>query len=105
MNEKAISRERLIALVLGLWRGELQVKGLAQDELDYVTGQFQESASQLQRRFDLLQANEAKAPKPGQRAPDFTLEQLDPRGKRTGTMVRLYDFLDKPVALVFGSYT
>jgi hypothetical protein len=46
-------------------------------------------------------ANDAKAPKVGDLAPDFELR--DPSGK---TVVRLADFRGKrPVALVFGSYT
>jgi hypothetical protein len=46
-------------------------------------------------------ANDAKAPKVGDLAPDFELR--DPSGN---TVVRLSDFRGKrPVALVFGSYT
>jgi hypothetical protein len=46
-------------------------------------------------------ANDAKAPKVGDLAPDFELQ--DPSGN---TLVRLSDFRGKrPVALVFGSYT
>jgi hypothetical protein len=46
-------------------------------------------------------ANDAKAPKVGDLAPDFELQ--DPSGN---TVVRLSDFRGKrPVALVFGSYT
>jgi len=45
------------------------------------------------------------APKEGQSAPDFTVERLNSKGKRTGEMVTLSALLDKPVALLFGSYT
>ena len=46
-----------------------------------------------------------RAPRPGDPAPDFRLERLDGKGQRTGSYERLRDHLDKPVALVFGSYT
>ena len=45
------------------------------------------------------------APKEGQPALDFTSERLDAKGKRTGKMVNLFSLFDKPVALLFGSYT
>ena len=45
------------------------------------------------------------APKEGQPAPDFTVERLDAKGKRTSEMVTLSTLFDKSVALLFGSYT
>ncbi len=39
------------------------------------------------------------------RAPDFALELLSEKGERTGETRRLSDAYDKPVALIFGSYT
>ena len=42
----------------------------------------------------------------GQPAPDFVLPYLPGQGKRDGETVRLSDqFANRPVALVFGSYT
>ena len=46
-----------------------------------------------------------RAPKEGQPAIDFSSERLDAKGKRTGIMVNLFSLFDKPVALLFGSYT
>ena len=45
------------------------------------------------------------APKEGDAAPDFAVERLSPDGKRTGETINLSAFFDKPVALLFGSYT
>ncbi len=45
------------------------------------------------------------APKVGQSAPDFTVERLDTKGKRTGEMFALSAVFGKPIALLFGSYT
>jgi hypothetical protein len=42
----------------------------------------------------------------GQPAPDFNLPYLPGQGKQDGERVRLSDqFANRPVALVFGSYT
>lgn len=51
---------------------------------------------------DWKRVPDAKAgPKPGEKAPDFTLPRLEGKEK-----VKLSDFQDKaPVVLVFGSYT
>lgn len=60
-------------------------------------------------RFDEIQkmqaAREQGAPPVGSVAPDFELERLDARGKRTDRVLRLSSLRGRPVALVFGSYT
>lgn len=45
------------------------------------------------------------APKKGDPAPDFTVERLDGKGKRTGEMIDLSSMFGRPIALLFGSYT
>ncbi len=45
------------------------------------------------------------SPGPGTPAPNFRLELIDAGGTRTGEIRALTDHLDKPVALIFGSYT
>ena len=45
------------------------------------------------------------APEIGSEAPDFEVERLDAKGRRTGEMFRLSSTRDRPVALVMGSYT
>jgi hypothetical protein len=45
------------------------------------------------------------APQPGTDAPDFNLEVLSPKGKRTGEHMSLSSLKGKPVALIMGSYT
>ena len=50
-------------------------------------------------------AREADVPPVGSTAPDFEIDVLDRRRKRTGDTVRLSDLRGKPVGLIFGSYT
>jgi hypothetical protein len=45
------------------------------------------------------------SPKVGDDAPDFEVELLDERGKRTGEMMQLSSQFGKPIGLIFGSYT
>ena len=57
---------------------------------------------------DMMAANkarQARVPKVGDAAPDFEIDVLDAKKKRTGETVRLSGLRGKPVALVFGSYT
>jgi hypothetical protein len=61
--------------------------------------------SELQSFFDTGVAREKSSPKVGTKAPEFRLERLDQNGNRTGHSIHLAQILDKPVALVFGSYT
>ena len=53
----------------------------------------------------LKQQKDALAPKVGDIAPDFQTEQLSADGKRTSEFTMLSELLDKPVGLIFGSYT
>ncbi|MDE0941011.1 MAG: hypothetical protein OSB58_01070 [Alphaproteobacteria bacterium] len=62
-------------------------------------------------RLERLTREEA-APAVGDPAPDFRLELLTPKGKRTGRMVSLSSSFasnpqnsGRPVGLIFGSYT
>ncbi len=48
---------------------------------------------------------DSTASKVGDQAPDFTAERLSQDDTRTGENVALSDLLDKPVGLLFGSYT
>lgn len=48
---------------------------------------------------------DARAPKVGDVAPDFEAETLSPDGARTGQTVKLSTLFDKPIGLLFGSYT
>ena len=54
---------------------------------------------------DARVARERKAPRVGQRAPDFTLERLAADGSRTGETFTLSSLKGRPVGLIFGSYT
>jgi len=59
--------------------------------------------------FDSYAAAKAEwdkgTPAVGSEAPDFEVERLDAKGRRTGEMFRLSSTRGKPVALVMGSYT
>lgn len=48
---------------------------------------------------------EAAAPKPGDKAPDFSVEKLTADGTRSGEFVTLGDFRGRHLALLFGNYT
>lgn len=48
---------------------------------------------------------EARTPAAGTLAPDFEIERLSEKGKRTGQTLRLSSLRGKPVGLIFGSYT
>ena len=45
------------------------------------------------------------SPKIGENAPDFEVEKLDNKGKRTGELIKLSSYFGKPIGLIFGSYT
>ena len=59
--------------------------------------------------FDTYKAAKAEwdkgTPAVGSDAPDFEVECLDTKGKRTGEMFRLSLTRGRPVALLMGSYT
>jgi hypothetical protein len=61
------------------------------------------TAEQFDGHIATQKAREAVVPKIGSEAPDFVADVLD--RKRTGRQVRLSDLRDKPVGLVFGSFT
>ncbi|MBT3990937.1 MAG: hypothetical protein HOG95_16025 [Rhodospirillaceae bacterium] len=60
-------------------------------------------------QFDAMReeqaARQVKVPQPGDDAPDFEIDVLDPDRQRTGETVKLSNLRGKPVALMFGSYT
>ena len=85
--------------------GETRLDDLPDMAVDRLTEMMKLTREQLQARYDSSAEREAASPKPGDKAPAFELERLDATGARTGDMRALTDHLDKPVALVFGSYT
>ena len=95
----------LFAVMKQLLSGEMRLTDLPQNEVDRLTEMMKSDAEALQARFDQRAAREKTAPRPGSVAPEFNLEMLDKKGSRTGQMRALTDLLDKPVALLFGSYT
>ena len=59
--------------------------------------------------FDTYKAAKAEwdkgTPEVGSEAPDFEVEHLDAKGRRTGEVFRLSSTRGRPVALLMGSYT
>ncbi len=95
----------LFAVMKRLLSGEMRLSELPPSSVERLTDMMKSDADALQKVFDERVALEKTAPKPGTDAPDFNLELIDPKGIRTGEMRALSDHLDKPVALLFGSYT
>lgn len=62
-----------------------------------------------EEQFDARQAaqkaRQTRVPQPGTSAPDFELDVLTRERERSGERVRLSALRDKPVGLIFGSYT
>jgi len=85
--------------------GEKRLDDFPDDLVDRVVEMFKLSRVDLQARFDKGLLVEKGSPGPGMIAPDFRLELIDGEGNRTGEQVQLSTKLDKPVALIFGSYT
>ena len=85
--------------------GKKRLDDFADDVVKRATELSHLGRSELQAFFDTGVARETSSPKSGSKAPDFQLERLDARGNQTGKSIQLAKILDKPVALVFGSYT
>lgn len=64
-----------------------------------VTREFLRNRNINKERMD------AVAPSVGEAAPDFVAEKLTPEGERTNTLMKFSSLFDKPVGLMFGSYT
>jgi len=60
---------------------------------------------QFLKHQKLSEEREKKAPPVGTTAPDFDIKLLSADGKLTEERVSLTGFRDRPVALIFGSYT
>ena len=85
--------------------GEMRLKDLPQEALEQLLSRLMIDADVLQDHFDERREKDRDSPGAGTEAPDFRLELIDGKGTRTGNMVSLKECLDKPVALIFGSYT
>jgi hypothetical protein len=85
--------------------GKKRLEDFADEVVDRATELSDLSRIELQEFFDNGVRLEKSSPRAGSNAPEFRLESLDQRGKRTGKLVQLSQQLEKPVALVFGSYT
>ena len=98
-------RAELMAVMRGLGSGELEVASIPQPMLEFVKKMTHRSVEEIAAQAAQRREREARAPKPGMVAPDFELELLSEKGERSGEMRRLAEAYDKPVGLIFGSYT
>lgn len=105
MSEAQEKRINFMEFMAALRSGKKRLDECPDEVVEQLTSMFKTSREKLQNRFDKDLDRESNSPKAGSRAPDFKLELLDDKGKRSGEMVRLSDHFDKPVALIFGSYT
>ena len=63
------------------------------------------SKDEYDRYIEAKRRRDERVPRIGDIAPEFEVERLDRRGRRTGEMFRLSSTRGTPVAIVFGSYT
>ena len=105
MSESQEERINFMEFMGALRSGKKRLDDCPGEVVEQLTSMFKTTREKLQSRFDHDRDRESNSPGPGSKAPDFNLELLDGKGKRTGEMVRLSDHFDKPVALIFGSYT
>ena len=88
-----------------LYRAELRFADLPATTVQRLVERMELTPAELEERYETSARRERAAPKPGDKAPVFTLELIDESGARTGEMRSLADHIGKPVALIFGSYT
>ena len=105
MSDTAIDKVDFDKFWFDLRSGESRLDEFPEDVVTRATELSSIDRDELQAFFDKGVLAEQSFPGIGDVAPDFQLESLDSQGNRTGTLVRLSEKLDKPVALVFGSYT
>ena len=80
---------------------EDRINGISDEELEFRGWTRDGMRAGYERR---LQADK-NDPRPGDVAPDFTLELLSATGTRTGESLSLSSLRGKPVGLIFGSFT
>ncbi len=85
--------------------GRTRVDRLSEPAAQALSGRLGLDSDAIQALFDDRAARERNAPGQGGPAPDFELELIDPQGSGINQRRRLSDHLNKPVALIFGSYT
>ena len=105
MAEQTESRINFRDFMIKLRRGETRLDDLPEDAVRRLCEMYKTTKEKLQARFDEGIERESNSPVPGKQAPNFNLERLDAQGKQTGEFVTLHENLDKPVGLIFGSYT
>jgi hypothetical protein len=105
MTENQEDKVHFAEFMVCLRYGEKRLDDYPDDVVKSVVEMFNMSRSDSQARFDKGVLVEQDSPKPGRVAPDFRLALTDRAGNRTGEQIQLSEHLDKPVALIFGSYT
>ena len=105
MTDSTVNKVNFSEFMVSLRSGAKRLDDFPDDVVNRVVEMFGSSRQDLQARFDQGVLVEKNSPKPGTAAPDFQLELMDKAGNRTDDLVQLSTQLDKPVALIFGSYT
>lgn len=105
MTKTAENKVNFGEFMVALRSGEKRLDDFPDEVVNRVVKMFSMSRQDLQSRFDKGVLLEKNSPKPGMTAPDFRLELMDRKGNRTGEQVQISKQRDKPVALIFGSYT
>ena len=93
------------AVIRELDSGRTRVDQLSEQVGQALSRRLGLDSDAIQAHFGDRAQRERNAPTSGGTAPDFDLELVDARGSRTGQTRRLSAHQDKPVALIFGSYT
>ncbi len=104
-DQPQLDRAEMMRMMRGVSTGEMDVDEIPKPLLEMWMKMTKRSKQEIAAHAKRRREREARAPKPGMRAPDFALELLSEKGERTGETRRLSDAYDQPVALIFGSYT
>ena len=80
---------------------ENRIISISNEELEF-RGWTRES---MRKGYRKRLAEDINSPQIGDKAPDFQLEKLGAKGKRTSEYLALSSLQGKPVGLIFGSYT
>ena len=104
-EQPQLDRGKIMSIMREVGEGKLDVADIPAEVAQFVKTATGRSVEEMAVAGVQRRKREQGSPKPGSAAPDFELELLSAKGERTSERVRLSDAYDKPVGLVFGSYT
>lgn len=100
MTDKQEQQKKNFQDFRALIEGRKRLDELPDPFVDQLVAMWKTDRPTLEEKFRRSAEREKASPKPGRMAPDFALRDLD-----SGQLVRLSEHRDKPVGLIFGSYT